>query len=388
MATVSNPSTQGLTRIAALEAIGQSVWLDFISRKILRDGTLRKLIDEVGVRGVTSNPTIFDKAIRQSSDYDAEIARLAAAGASTAEIYTELTIADIREALDLFRPLYNQSQGADGFVSLEVSPVLAHDTQNTITEAQRLWDLLDRPNAMIKIPGTTEGAPAVEECLFRGINVNVTLLFSVEAYRAVAHAFVNALARRHAAGLPIDRIASVASFFVSRIDTKIDQRLDDLLKKNPAPEIQGTLQALKGNIAIANAKEAYSLYQEIFSTSEFDRLRSCGARPQRLLWASVGTKNPAYSDVLYIDGLIGPDTVSTMPPETLDAFSDHGTVRTTLTERLDLARRQLAALEQAGISLKQATDELVHEGVVAFVKSFDALLEGIEQKRDAARASG
>jgi transaldolase len=379
MTSVST-SSAARSRTASLDAIGQAVWLDFISRKVLRDGTLRKLIKEDGVQGVTSNPTIFDKAIRQSTDYDAEIGTLAQAGKTVEEIYTQLTIADIREALDLFRPLYDLSEGLHGYVSLEVSPKLAHDTEATIAEAERLWRLLDRPNAMIKIPGTVEGLPAVEESLAKGINVNITLLFAVDAYRKVAEAYLSALERRAASGKPIDRIASVASFFVSRIDTKVDKLLDAKIATENDPAQRGRLAGLKGQIAVANAKEAYALYQDLFN-SRFEPLRARGARVQRLLWASVGTKNPAYSDVLYIDELIGPDTVSTMPPETLAAFLDHGTVRTALADRLDLARRQMADLEKVGISMKRVTDELVAEGVASFATSFDELLQGIAQKR-------
>ncbi len=313
--------------IAELQALGQSVWLDNISREILSNGALHRLIVDDGLQGVTSNPTIFDKAISHSADYDDAIKKAVVGGSDADAIYQALTIADIQEALDLFRPLYDRLHGGDGFVSLEVSPYLAHDTQGTTREAKILWDKLARPNAMIKIPGTPEGLKAIEDSLFAGINVNVTLLFSVDAYEAVAHAYVKALKRRAEAGLPVDRAASVASFFVSRIDSEVDKRIEAKLKAETDPAKKAKLESLLGKIAVANAKNAYAVFQKIFSGPEWRALASKGAKVQRVLWASVGTKNPKYSDTLYIDELVGPDTVSTMPPATLDAVRDHSKVR-------------------------------------------------------------
>ena len=368
--------------IAELQALGQSVWLDNISREILNNGALKHLIVEDGLQGVTSNPTIFDKAISKSADYDEAIKSAVAGGSDADDIYQRLTVADIREALDLFRPLYDRVNGGDGFVSLEVSPYLAHDGQKTASEAKQLWDKLGRPNAMIKIPGTPEGLLAIEESLAAGINVNVTLLFSVEAYEAVAHAYVKALKRRADAGLPVNRIASVASFFVSRIDSEVDKRIEARLKAESDPGTRTRLEALLGKIAVANAKHAYASYQKIFSGAEWQALASKGAKPQRVLWASVGTKNPKYSDTLYIDELVGPDTVSTMPPATLDAVRDHAKVRPSLTEDVEEADSQLHELGALGIDLKDVTDQLLREGVASFSKSFDDLMAGIKAKRE------
>ena len=366
--------------IGALQALGQSVWLDNISRQILDNGELKRLIAEDGLQGVTSNPTIFDKAISSSSDYDERIRTAVSAGSDADAIYQALTVADIREALDLFRPLYDATEGEHGFVSLEVSPYLAHDTDATQREAKQLWDKLDRPNAMIKIPGTPEGLPAIEESLFAGINVNVTLLFGVPAYEAVAKAYVSALKRRDEEGLPIDRIASVASFFVSRIDSEVDKRIEARLKTEADPAKKQALEALEGKIAIANAKNAYAVFQKIFEGPEFAPLKAKGARVQRVLWASVGTKNPKYSDTLYIDELAGPNTVSTMPPATLDATRDHAKIRPSLTEDMGEARRQVDSLAELGIDFKDVTDQLLREGVASFSKSFGTLMDGIKAK--------
>jgi transaldolase len=366
--------------LAKLRALGQSVWMDSISRGMIERGELKARID-AGLQGMTSNPTIFEKAIGHSSDYDDEFRRLVAQGADADAIYTALTVSDIRRALDLFRPVYDQTAGADGFVSLEVSPVLAHDTQGTVTEASKLWGLLDRPNPMIKIPGTPEGLPAIEESLAAGININVTLLFSVDAYEAVARTYIRALERRLKAGQPIDRIASVASFFVSRIDTEVDKRLQSKLDAQTDPARKAALKALQGKAAIANAKNAYALYQRLFTGPEFERLKTKGARVQRVLWASVSTKNPDYPDTLYIDELIGPQTVSTMPPETMDAFDDHGRPRPSLTENMEAAPHTIARLNEVGIDFREVTDLLLKQGVESFAKSFDQLMTTIRQKR-------
>ncbi|MDB5350221.1 MAG: glucose-6-phosphate isomerase [Planctomycetota bacterium] len=368
--------------IAELQALGQSVWLDNISREILNNGELKRLIAEDGLQGVTSNPTIFDKAISQSADYDDAIKTAVTAGGDADAIYQALTVADIQEALDLFRPLYDRLNGGDGFVSLEVSPYLAHDTAGTTREAQILWDKLARPNALIKIPGTPEGLRAIEDSLVAGININVTLLFSVEAYEAVAHAYIRALKRRADAGKPVNRIASVASFFISRIDAEVDKRIEAKLKTETDPATKAKLESLLGKIAIANAKAAYASFERIFSGPEWEALKAKGAKPQRVLWASVGTKNPKYPDTLYIDELVGPETVSTMPPATLDAVRDHARVRLSITENVDDAMRQLKELGEVGIDLKDVTDQLLREGVASFSKSFDTLMAGIKAKRE------
>lgn len=370
------------TPIAELQALGQSVWLDNISREILQNGELKKLIVEDGLQGVTSNPTIFDKAISHGNFYDEAVKKAVTGGGDADAIYQALTIADIEEALDLFRPLYDETKGEHGFVSLEVSPYLAHDTQGTLREAKHLWAKLDRPNAMIKIPGTPEGLPAIEEALVSGINVNVTLLFGVEAYEAVAHAYVRALKRREEAGLPVDRIASVASFFVSRIDSEVDKRIDAKLKAETDPSKKKLLESLQGKVAIANANNAYAVFRTIFEGPDFAPLRAKGAKVQRLLWASVGTKNPKYPDTLYIDELAGSDTVSTMPPATLDATRDHAKIRPSLGEDMATAKAQIDSLTGVGIDFKDVTDQLLREGVQSFSKSFDDLMAGIKAKRE------
>lgn len=377
MATASKSSTT----IAALLAQGQSPWLDFISRDFLDEGGLARLIDEDDLRGVTSNPTIFEKAMGQGTAYDAQIRELLGQGADDFAIYDALTIADIRRALDLFLPVYERTGGTDGFVSLEVSPLLALNAEETLSEARRLWKALDRPNAMIKIPGTREGLPAIEEALFDGVNVNVTLLFGVDAYERVAQTYVKALRRRVEAGRPVDRIASVASFFVSRIDTAVDKELEARAKEDSAHRDE--LLALRGRIAIANAKRAHDIYEEVFAASSFGDLAARGARVQRLLWASVGTKNPSYPDTLYVDELIGPETVSTMPPETLAAFKDHGTVRPTLLEGREEAARQIERLGALGIDFGKITDALLVAGVESFAKSFHSLMATLKAKREA-----
>jgi transaldolase len=374
-------ATASASPVAAAQALGQSIWMDFMSRHFLDSGELRRLIEEDDLQGVTSNPTIFDKAISQSADYDDEISLQVQRGANADAIYDALTSADIRRALDLFIPTYERSAGEHGFVSLEVSPLLAHNTDNTLHEARKLWKLLDRPNAMIKIPGTDEGLPAVENSLVEGINVNITLLFSVHAYEKVAQAYVRALKRRAEAGQPINRVASVASFFVSRIDVETDKRIEAKLKTESDPARKAALQGLLGKAAIANAKNAYAVFRRVFEGPEFAPLKAKGARPQRVLWASVGTKNPAYADTLYVDELIGPWTVSTIPPETYEAFKDHGKVRPSLTERMDEAPRTIARLGEFGIDFNDVTDKLLRDGVASFAKSFESLMSGVTAKR-------
>jgi transaldolase len=374
-------ATKTTSPLAELQKLGQSVWMDSISRKILDDGELQRRIDE-GLQGMTSNPTIFEKAIGHSTDYDPEFRRLVAQKLEAEAIYDALTTADIRRALDLFRPVYDRTNGGDGFVSLEVSPLLAHDTKATLSEAKRLWGLLDRPNAMIKIPGTAEGLPAIEESLAAGLNINITLLFSVEAYEAVARAFLRALERRVKAGQPVDRISSVASFFVSRIDTEVDKRIEAKLKTETDPARKKALEGLLGKIAIANAKNAYAVFQRIFEGPEFAPLKAKGAKVQRPLWASVSTKNPKYPDTLYVSELIGPNTVSTIPPETIEAFKDHGKARLSLTEDMPGARQAVAKLGELGIDFKDVTDLLLKQGVESFEKSFEQLMKTIREKRE------
>lgn len=388
MATASTASTSPLT---ALRALGQSPWVDFMSRQFLENGELRRLIEDDGILGVTSNPTIFEKAIGHSDDYDTDIRRVVDAAGDEDAIYQDLTVADIRAALDFFRPVYDRTDKVDGYVSLEVSPLLAQDSAGTIKEAKTLWGLLGRPNAMIKIPGTTECLPAIEEVLAAGINVNITLLFSVDAYEKVARTYLRALQRRVDAGQTVDHVASVASFFVSRIDAETDKRIDAKLKTETDPGRRATLEGLKCKAAIANAKNAYAVYQEIFEGADFAPLKAEGAQVQRLLWASVGTKNPAYPDTLYVDELIGAATVSTMPPATYEAVKDHGNVRPSLTEDVPGARAVMDRLAAAGIDFNDVTGQLLREGVASFSDSFVKLMNAIRTKREkllAGRTSG
>jgi transaldolase / glucose-6-phosphate isomerase len=361
------------TAMQALLELGQSVWLDYLRRGMLRSGELQSLIDD-GLRGMTSNPTIFEHAIGGSSDYDDELRALAPSSRSDLEIFEQLAVEDVQQAADLFRPVYDATAGGDGFVSLEVSPTLARDTERTIAEARRLWAAVDRPNVMIKVPGTREGWPAIERLLAEGINVNITLLFSLEHYREVAEAYVRALEARVRSGGAIDRLASVASFFVSRVDTETDRRLEAK---------GGALLDLRGTVAIANAQLAYVWFRDFSGSARWQRLASAGARPQRLLWASTGTKNPAYSDVLYVDTLIGPDTINTMPPATLQLFEDHGTVRRTLPEEASEARRTMDRLRDGGVDFADVTRALEDDGIDKFAKSFEALLAVIAKKRHA-----
>ncbi|TPG11974.1 transaldolase [Sphingomonas oligophenolica] len=366
-----------------LAAQGQAVWLDFVDRKFLADGGLQKLVDEDGLTGVTSNPSIFEKAMGHGDAYDAALAEFDQAnpGASTMARYEHLAIQDIQTAADTLRPVYDKLDAKDGYVSLEVSPYLANDTDATIAEAAKLWAAVDRPNLMIKIPGTMAGVPAIAATIDAGINVNVTLLFAVEAYKAVAMAYVAGLEKRAARGEPIDRIASVASFFVSRIDGKIDDKITEF-KKRSADEADA-LDALRGKVAIANAKVAYAWYEDFAKSDRWQALAAKGAMPQRLLWASTSTKDPSYPDTLYVDTLIGKDTVNTIPPKTMDAFRDHGTPAETLTKDVDAARHVLSEAERLGLDLGGVTDMLVVEGVASFGKSFDDLLGAIAAKHPA-----
>ena len=361
------------TAMHALLELGQSVWLDYLRRGMLRSGELQSLIDD-GLRGMTSNPTIFEHAIGGSGDYDDELRGLAASTRTDLEIFEQLAREDVRQAADLFRPLYDATDGRDGFVSLEVSPTLARDTEKTVADARRLWAEVDRPNLMIKVPGTKEGWPAIERLLAEGINVNITLLFSLEHYRQVANAYVRALEARVRAGKAVERLASVASFFVSRVDTETDRRIEAK---------GGALLDLRGKVAIANAQLAYAWFRDLLKSGDWRPLASAGARPQRLLWASTGTKNPGYSDVLYVDSLIGPDTINTMPPATLQLFEDHGTVQPTLPGDVSEARRAMDRLAAGGVDFADVTRTLEDDGIEKFAKSFETLLGVIRSKRNA-----
>ena len=365
--------------IDQLNALGQSLWYDNIQRDELENGALARMIAQGDIRGVTSNPTIFNQAISRSSHYDADLKRLAAEGLTAEGIYEELVVTDIRAAADLFRPLYEETEAGDGYVSLEVNPNLAYDTAGTIDEVERLWEKVDRPNLMIKIPGTQEGLEAITKSISAGINVNVTLIFSLMRYADVMAAYVYGLRFREQAGDSIENIASVASFFVSRVDSKVDKRLQAVIEgRGHAAELA---EGILGETAVANAKLAYVQFLEVFEGSTFEDLEEQGGRPQRPLWASTSTKNPAYSDVKYIEELIGPNTVNTVPPNALEAFKDHGRVRVTISEDLTEARFVLESLDELGISLDQVTKELEEEGVKAFAESYNSLLEKIEKRR-------
>jgi transaldolase/glucose-6-phosphate isomerase len=358
---------------------GQSIWLDYIDRGMLEDGRLKRLITDDGLKGVTSNPAIFEKAIGDGSRYDDRIRTIVAGqNLSPAEVFDRLAIADVRDAADQLRPVYDRLHGADGFVSIEVAPSLAFDTQGTIAEARRLWAAVGRPNLMIKVPGTEAGYAAIRALIGEGINVNVTLLFALEAYLAVAEAHIAGLEAHLASGGDVRDLAGVASFFVSRIDTRIDAKIDERLAAgDPA---SSRLRELRGQVAIANAKIAYQHYLKLIETPRWKALAAAGARPQRLLWASTGTKDPAYSDTHYVDTLIGPDTVNTLPPKTLDAFRDHGRVEQTLTQDLADAERVLADAKRLGLDLAGVTRDLVDDGVRLFAEASDKLLGAVGAK--------
>jgi transaldolase len=358
-----------MTKLHELTKLGQSIWLDDIRRSYLTSGEWKRLVDQ-GVRGMTSNPTIFDKAISGSADYDQELSSLVAAGKSVEEIYENLAIGDIRNAADTLRPVYDQTGGQDGYVSLEVNPLLAHDSVETISQAVRLFSTVGRPNVMIKVPSTPAGVPAIETLVGQGMNINVTLIFSISQYQAIAEAFIKGLEKLSKTGGDISRVASVASFFVSRVDTAVDRQLEAMGEKD-----------LLGKIAVANAKLAYVRFQELFSSPRWQKLAAQGGRVQRPLWASTGTKNPNYSDTLYVDNLIGPHTVNTVPKATLQAFLDHGVVARTLDVGVDQARDQVKRLAELGIDLEAVTQKLQDDGVEAFSKSFQSLMSSIAQKR-------
>jgi transaldolase/transaldolase/glucose-6-phosphate isomerase len=349
---------------------GQSIWIDFLDRKIMDSGELKRMIDEDGIRGLTSNPAIFEKAISNSSLYDDDIALLSQKETRDEEIFFGLAVKDIKRAADIFSPLYEKTFGGDGFVSLEVSPHLARDTEKTIQQARELWKAVDRENVMIKIPGTAEGLPAIRTCISEGINVNVTLLFGLPRYKEVTDAYLSGLEDRLNAGQPIDRVASVASFFLSRIDVMVDPML-----------VEKGLSKLKGEVAIASAKMAYGIYKEIFNSERFKKLEAKGAKRQRVLWASTSSKDPSFSDVKYVEALIGKETINTLPMETLDAFRDHGKVENTLEDDLDKATRVLQQLEENGINIDTITQTLEYEGIEKFNEPYDKLLDGIEKQK-------
>jgi len=361
-----------------LGTLGQSIWLDYIRRDLIASGGLRRLIEEDGLRGMTSNPAIFEQAIVESHGYDDDIRAMAAKGKGTKEIYAALTQHDVRSAADEFRPLYEATDGNDGYVSLEVNPHLAHDTEGTVEEARRLWKALDRPNVLIKVPATAAGLPAIERLIGEGINVNVTLIFGIPRYRQVAEAYIAGLEARLSRGQDVNRVASVASFFVSRIDALVDPLLAAIVARR-AQEGEFAKE-LQGRVAVASAKLAYQIYADLFGTIHFCGMAQSGARPQRLLWASTGTKNPDYSDVKYIEALIGPDTVTTVPMATVAAYRDHGKPRARLEEDLMEAHWLLERLAEIGVDLDHATQQLEDEGVRKFSEPFDQLLETLAQR--------
>lgn len=366
--------------LVELAKLGQSIWYDQMERRLITTGKLKQMIEQDDLRGMTSNPTIFEKAIGGSEDYDAQLRQLAAHKKSREEIFDELAIKDISDAADIFRPVYDRCKGNDGFISIEVNPLLASDTAGTVAEAKRLFQRLARPNVMVKIPATSEGVPAIEEAIFNGININITLLFSNEVYGQVMEAYLRGLERRAEKSLPIDHLRSVASFFVSRIDTQADKQIEKKIQETG----DASLEKLLGKVAIANAKMAYQQFKQVFSSERFQKLRAKGAAVQRPLWASTGTKNPKYSDVLYVESLIAPDSVNTVPPATYEAFKDHGKPRITIEDNLDEAREVLRIFKEKGFSLDKITDQLTIDAVKSFSASFESLMTTIEARRDAA----
>lgn len=387
MNSVSHPSAT-VSPVAVLsQQYGQSIWLDFIRRGMLVEGGLRRLIEEDGLGGVTSNPAIFHKAIEGSHDYDDAIRELAQDGSlQPKQIYERLAVEDIQDAADQLRGVYDATAKRDGYVSLEVSPELANDTGRTLAEARQLWRAVGRPNLMIKVPATGEGVPAFRQLIREGINVNVTLLFARDTYEAVAAAYIEGLAARADDGGELSHVASVASFFVSRIDTAVDAALTEIAR-SASGEAKARLFALRGKVAVANAKAAYQSYKTLFRGPRWEALAARGAQTQRVLWASTGTKNPAYPDVLYVEELIGTDTVNTVPPETLDAFRDHGRPTSSLERDVGAAFETLDALEKAGVSLKKVTDDLLADGLAKFVDPFDKMVKAVARRcREASRA--
>ncbi|MDJ0714687.1 MAG: transaldolase [Prochloraceae cyanobacterium] len=361
---------------------GQSIWMDNLSRDLIESGELKALISDRGIEGITSNPAIFEKAIAGNKIYDTDIEAGIKAEKSTEEIYETLVFEDICNACDIFKEVYDKTNGLDGYVSIEVPPTIAKDTESTISEAKRYYQEIKRENVMIKIPGTQEGLPAVEAVISEGINVNVTLLFAVESYVQAAWAYIRGLEKRAAEGKDISKIASVASFFLSRIDTKVDKLIDQKIKETEDADTQAKLIALKGKIAIANAKVAYQKYKEIFSSDRWKALAEKGAKVQRLLWASTSTKNPEYSDVMYVDELVGPNTVNTLPPSTIEACADHCDPASRIESNVDAAYKVIESLKDSdvNIDINQVMDELLEEGIDKFVKPFESLMSSLEEK--------
>ena len=371
-----------------LVELGQSVWYDYIRRDLYQGPELRRLIEEDGLRGMTSNPTIFQQAIAKTELYDDDIRRLGEQGLSTAEIFEALAVEDVSRAADAFRSVYETTRADDGYVSIEVGPHLALDTAGSVDEAHRLWKRCDRPNVMVKIPGTGPGVPAIRQCLAEGVNINITLLFSVERYREVMEAYLSALEARVAAGQPVDRLRSVASFFVSRVDTNVDKKLDPIIADAARPERQRQLaRELRGKTGIANARLAYRAFEEVFSGERYAKLREKGASRQRPLWASTSTKDPAYPDLYYVEALIAPDSIDTMPRETFESYKDHGVPRVRIHDDLDRAQDVLDGLAELGVEESQVYEELEQEGVRKFSDSYDSLLETLAEKEKAVRVS-
>jgi transaldolase len=374
-------STSAQNPLLELQKFGQSVWLDYIRRDLITSGELKRLIDNDGLRGMTSNPSIFEKAIVGSNDYADFLNQLIAQGMNAGDIFERIAVRDIQDAADTLLPVYKSTNKRDGYVSLEVSPTLARDTQGTIEEARRLWKAVARPNIMIKVPGTPQGVAPVRQLTSEGLNINITLLFAQDAYKKVAEAYIDGLEAAQKAGRDISGIASVASFFVSRIDTLVDSMIDTELKNPDSPEREQLLRSLHGKVAIANAKQAYRFYQNLIASPRWKALAARGAQTQRLLWASTSTKNPKYRDVLYIEELIGPDTVNTIPPATMDAFREHGAVRRTLDADLAAADATMTNLGKAGISMQKVTDQLLDEAIKLFADAFAKLIAAVEQKK-------
>jgi len=367
-----------------LGRLGQSVWYDDISRGLIHSGGLQELVDDYAVVGVTSNPSIFEKAIGGSTDYDEDLQRLAGEGSSAEDIFMDVALKDVGDALDILRPQFDSSDGIDGRVSMEVLASLAFDTERTNAMVRDIWKRVNKPNLYVKIPATKEGIPSIEQMLYEGHSINITLIFGLDYYRKVAEAYVNAMERRLAEGRDLHGVTSVASFFVSRVDTKVDKQLDGLVQQGKLSEADAS--KLKGQAANANAKLAYQVYKEIFKSERFRRLEKEGARPQRCLWASTSTKNPAYPDTLYVEDLVGPDTVNTMPRNTLEAYRDHGRPALRIEDGVDEARALMSQLEEVGIDMQKVTDELIDEGVKAFADAFDKLLGEIKHKAEAVQA--
>ncbi|HET7457869.1 MAG TPA: transaldolase [Gemmatimonadaceae bacterium] len=367
------------SRLKQLHDAGQSLWLDYIDRTMLRNGDLGRRIRDEALTGMTSNPTIFEKALAEGHAYDEQL-QSAPSGLDAWRLFELVETDDVRAACDQFMPVYTATGGADGYVSIEVSPGVANDAAATVAEARRLWETVSRPNVMVKVPGTEEGAKAVRQLIADGVNVNITLLFAVEAHARVIEAYLGGLEERVRGGKPVAQVSSVASFFVSRVDSEIDKRLDALAAAASGEAEREKLLALKGKAAIANAKLAYQLFRQQFSGPRWEALAARGARVQRPLWASTSTKNPAYRDVMYVEQLIGPDTVNTLPPATLDAFRDHGVVARTVDADVEGARRTIAEIEAAGIPLADVTAKLLMDGLASFQKSFDTLLAGLQKK--------